>query len=103
MKDSFIRSFLLQMVQEKHGDEAELEFIEKEVERLSYDLQEKLVAYFEPQMDSTSRAEFERLLNEGEDMNSTGQFLFGAIADLENKTIEFLDKYKSEYLNTTTD
>ena len=97
MQDSYVQSFLTQMVQERYGDDVELEFIETEVERLHMDLGDKLIKHFEPLLDSSSQAEFERLLGADSDMDTVIQFLFGSIDDLQPKIFDFLDKYKTDY------
>ncbi|MBD3280883.1 hypothetical protein GF389_05165 [Candidatus Dojkabacteria bacterium] len=99
MENSYLLSYLTQLIQEKHGDDVELEFIETERERLELDIKEKLLNYFEPMLATSAKKEFERMLESETEINVLMQFLFGTIDNLEEKIFEFLDKYKADYGN----
>ena len=99
MENSYLYSFLTQMIQQKHGDDADAEFIQTEIERLEIDLKEKLLAYLEPMLDMSSKIEFEEMLKQEVDLDSVVDFMFGAIPDIQTKIIGYLDKYKTDYGN----
>lgn len=98
MKDSYLYSFLVEMVQEKHGDEIEIEFLESEVDHLNVDLSEKLLLYFEPMLEEALKVEFEELVQREASIGEILGFFASNISNFEEGVVDFLEHYRRRYL-----
>lgn len=99
-KDQNVLSFMMQLVQEKHGDDVEMDFLNTEAERLYIEFGDSLVDYFEPMLDADKKQEFDGLVESGADQETIMNFLLESIPDLEKKIMEVLVKYRTTYLAT---
>lgn len=97
-KDQNVLSFMMQLVQEKHGDEVDADFLKTEAERLYLEFGDSLVDYFEPMLSSEKKQEFDGLVESGAQQDSIMSFLLESIPDLEKKIMEVLVEYRTNYL-----
>ena len=91
-------SFMMQMVQEKHGDAVDSKFLEEESSKLYDEFGDKLVSYFEPMLTEEQKTQFDGLVQQGADQNKLLEFLIGAIENLEQKILDTLMQFKNEYM-----
>jgi len=98
VKDQNVLSFMMQLVQEKHGDDIEINFLNEESEKLYNEFGDKLVSYFEPQLSEDKKGEFDKLISTGSDQDKMLNFLIESIPDLEEQIMEVLIQYRAEYL-----
>lgn len=98
-KDANVYGFMMQMIQEKHGDDIDADFLNTEAERLYLEFGDGLVDYFEPMLTSDQKREFDGLVEGGADKESILVFLTDSITDLEDKIIDVLMQYKDNYMN----
>jgi len=97
-KDQNVLSFMMQLVQEKYGDDIEINFLNQESNRL-YDLfGNNLVRYFEPMLNENQKAEFDRMVKEQTNQEALLAFLIQAIPDLEDKIMQVLVSFRNQYL-----
>lgn len=97
-RDQNVFSFMLQLVQERYGDDTDLEFQNREAERL-YDLfGNNLVSYFEPMLSEDQKKQFDQLYKQGGNNESLLGFLTQAIPDLEMKIMQVLVSFRNAYL-----
>jgi len=97
-KDQNVLSFMMQLVQEKYGDDIEIDFLNQESNKL-YDLfGNNLVRYFEPMLDETQKEQFDKMVKEQTNQDALLAFLIQAIPDLENKIMQVLVSFRSQYL-----
>jgi translation initiation factor 2 alpha subunit (eIF-2alpha) len=97
-RDQNVFSFMLQLVQERYGDDTDLEFQNREAERL-YDLfGNNLVSYFEPMLSEEQKKQFDQLYKQGGNNESLLGFLTQAIPDLEMKIMQVLVSFRNAYL-----
>jgi len=99
-KDQNVYSFMMQLVQEKHGDEVEMEFLNTESERLYLEFGEKLVSYFEPMLSPEQKKEFDILVEQSSPQDQILSFLSESIENLEQRIMEVLVNFKQEYLSS---
>lgn len=98
-RDQNVFSFMLQLVQEKFGDDTDLNFQNQEAGRL-YDLfGNNLVSYFEPMLSEQQRVQFDNLYKQGNDNQALLGFLTQAIPDLEMKIMQILVAFRNAYLS----
>jgi len=93
-------SFMMQMVQEKQGDNIDSKFLEEESSRLYNEFGDKLVGYFEPMLSDDQKKQFDALVQEGADQNRLLEFLVGAIENLEQKILDVLMRFKNDYIGS---
>ncbi|MFC1780191.1 hypothetical protein ACFLY9_00640 [Patescibacteria group bacterium] len=98
-KDPNVMSFMMQVVQEKHGDSVDSKFLEEESSKLYDQFGDKLVDYFEPMLTEEQKVQFDKLVKEGADQNKLLEFLIGSIENLEQKILDTLMQFKTEYLS----
>ena len=91
-------TFMMQMVQEKHGDNVDSTFLEEEASKLYDEFGDKLVSYFEPMLTDEQKVQFDGFVQQGADQNKLLEFLIGAIENLEQKILDILTQFKSDYL-----
>ena len=97
-KDQNVLSFMMQLVQEKYGDDIEINFLNQESNRL-YDLfGNNLVRYFEPMLNENQKGEFDRMVKEQTNQEALLAFLIQAIPDLEDKIMQVLVSFRNQYL-----
>lgn len=97
-KDQNVLSFMMQLVQEKYGDDIEINFLNQESNRL-YDLfGNNLVRYFEPMLNENQKTEFDRMVKEQTNQEALLAFLIQAIPDLEDKIMQVLVSFRNQYL-----
>jgi len=97
-KDPNVMTFMMQMVQEKHGDNVDGDFLQKEADRLYEDFGDKLVDYFEPMLSEEQKTGFDQIVAQGADQEKLLEFLIGSIDNLEQRILEILTQFKNEYL-----
>lgn len=97
-KDPNVMSFMMQMVQEKHGDNIDSQFLEKESTRLYNEFGDQLVSYFEPMLTEEQKTQFDQLVQQNADQNQLLEFLIGAIDNLEQKIFDTLIRFKNSYM-----
>ena len=97
-KDQNVLSFMMQLVQEKYGDDTEINFLNQESNRL-YDLfGNNLVRYFEPMLNENQKAQFDNMVKEQTNQEALLAFLIQAIPDLEDKIMQVLVSFRDQYL-----
>ncbi len=99
-RDQNVLSFMMQLVQQKHGDDIDMDFLNSESEKLYDEFGNALVDYFEPLLNDQQKLQFDKLIdqNRGEDQESVLNFLMGAIPNLDQKIQQVLVMYKNKYL-----
>jgi hypothetical protein len=98
-KDPNVYSFLMQLVQEKHGDEIDAQFLQEEADRLYDIFGDLLLTYFEPQLDDQQRAQFDEMVNMNSDQDDLLGFLTENINDLEEQIVALLVKFRQDYIS----
>lgn len=97
-KDQNVLSFMVQLVQERYGDDTEIGFLNQEADRL-YDLfGNNLVSYFEPMLNEQQKTQFDQMVKQGNNQEALLAFLVQAIPDLENKIMQILIAFRNAYL-----
>jgi len=97
-KDPNVMTFMMQIVQQKYGNEVESKFLEEEANKLYDEFGDKLVNYFEPMLTEEQRTQFDKLVQEGADQNKLLEFLIASIENLEQKILDILNQFKNDYL-----
>ena len=97
-RDPNVMTFMMQIIQEKHGDSVDSKFLQEESERLYDEFGDRLVNYFEPMLSDEQKVQFDQLVAQGVDQNKLLEFLIGAIDDLEQKILDTLNQFKNEYI-----
>jgi len=97
-KDQNVLSFMIQLVQEKHGDDADAQFINTEANRLYDQFGDNLVSYFEPMLTEQQKKDFDNLVGAGSNQEQLLNFLIQAIPDLEAKIMQILVSFRANYL-----
>ena len=101
-KDQNVLTFMMSLVQEKYGDDIDMTFLNTESGRL-YDLfGDQLVTYFEPMLSEDQKKDFDLLVNQQNNQDQLLNFLIQAIPDLENKILQVLVAFKTEYLKVNS-
>ena len=99
-KDQNVLSFMMQLVQEKYGDDIEIDFLNNESNRL-YDLfGNNLVSYFEPMLTDEQKGQFDQLVKTQSNQEALLAFLIQAIPDLESRIMQVLVAFRNQYLTT---
>jgi hypothetical protein len=97
-KDQNVLTFMMSLVQEKYGDEVDIEFLNNESNRLYDIFGDQLVTYFEPMLNDEQKTEFNNLVNQQTQQDQLLAFLVQAIPDLEQRILQVLVGFKTEYL-----
>jgi len=101
-KDQNVLTFMMSLVQEKYGDDIDMSFLNTEANRL-YDLfGDQLVTYFEPMLSEDQKKDFDVLVSQQNNQDQLLNFLIQAIPDLENKILQVLVGFKTEYLKANS-
>jgi len=98
-KDPNVMSFMMQMVQEKHGDSVDSKFLEEESSKLYDEFGDRLVSYFEPMLTEEQKTDFDKLVGQNSGQDKLLEFLVGAIENLEQRILETLMQFKNEYVS----
>ena len=97
-KDQNVLSFMMQLVQEKHGDDSGMAFLNTESDRLYNSFGDNLVKYFEPQLYEEQKTKFDELISSAQSQDKMLEFLLDAIPNLEEQIMEVLIKFREDYL-----
>lgn len=97
-KDQNVVSFMMQLIQEKHGDEVDINFLNQEADKLYNQFGDQLVTYFEPQLTPEQRESFDKMVSGGSDQDKMLDFLIDAIPTLEEQIMDVLVKFRADYL-----
>ena len=97
-RDPNVLSFMVQLVQQKHGANAQPNFLETESSRLYELFGDKLVGYFEPLLSQEQKVQFDQMVQSGQQQDQLLNFLIGAIPNLEQQILGILMKFKDDYL-----
>jgi hypothetical protein len=97
-KDQNVLSFMMQLVQEKHGDEVDIEFLNQEADRLYNEFGNNLVTYFEPMLTEDQKNSFDQLVKNNVDQQELLAFLVESIPNLEQQILQVLINYRLTYL-----
>jgi hypothetical protein len=97
-RDQNVMSFMMQLVQEKFGDDVELNFMNQESERLYNLFGNNLVSFFEPMLTDEQKTQFSALYSQNSDQEALLAFLIQSIPDLEMKMLQILVDFKNAYL-----
>ncbi|MDD3647818.1 MAG: hypothetical protein PHS44_04965 [Candidatus Dojkabacteria bacterium] len=101
-KDPNVMTFMMQMVQEKHGDSVDSKFLEEEATKLYDEFGDRLVSYFEPMLSDEQKGQFDELVSQGSDQDKLLEFLIGSIDNLEQRILDTLNQFKTEYMSRPT-
>lgn len=97
-KDQNVMSFMMQLVQERHGDEVDLTLLNSESDRLYNKFGDDLVKYFEPQLTEDQKVKFDEMVSKGSDQDAMMNFLMDNISDLEEQIMNVLIAFREDYL-----
>lgn len=97
-KDPYVMAFMMQIVQEKHGDLIDSKFLEQEASRLYEEFGDKLVSYFEPMLTEEQSLQFDNLVKGGADQSILVNFLMNSIENLQERIQEVLIQFKNDYI-----
>jgi hypothetical protein len=97
-KDQNVLSFMMQLVQERYGDDIEIEFLNQEADRLYNLFGNNLVSYFEPMLTDQQKMQFDQLAKQSTNQEALLGFLTQAIPDLEEKIMQVLIAFRNAYL-----
>jgi hypothetical protein len=97
-KDQNVLTFMMSLVQEKYGDDIDMEFLNSESNRLYDIFGDQLVTYFEPMLSEDQKKDFDGLVSQQSNQDQLLNFLIQAIPDLENRILQVLVSFKTEYL-----
>lgn len=98
-RDPNVYSFMMQLVQEKHGEDVEFSFLEQEAGRLYDIFGEVLLNYFEPQLTPDQKVQFDQLVEAEAEQDQLLNFLIENIGNLEQQIVQILANYRSDYLS----
>lgn len=98
-KDQNVLSFMVQLVQERYGDDTEMNFLNQEADRLYDIFGNNLVAYFEPMLSDEQKVQFDQMVKQGGDQEKLLSFLVQSIPDLETRIMQVLIAFRNAYLS----
>lgn len=99
-KDENVISFMMQIVQEKHGDEVGSDFLQQEADKLYEEFGDNLVANFEPMLTDEQKTQFDQLVGQNSNQEDLLSFLMGSIDNLEQKIMQVLMEFRDNYVNS---
>lgn len=99
-KDQNVLSFMMQLVQEKYGDEIDIEFLNQESDRLYDMFGNNLVDYFEPMLSEEQKMQFDQLVATSPEQEKLLEFLISNIPNLEQQILQVLVNFRNEYLSS---
>ncbi len=97
-RDQNVLSFMMQLVQEKHGADTASDFLTAEANRLYDGFGDELVGYFEPLLTEDQKKDFDKLVEQGIDQDQLLNFLVQSIPDLEKQIMNVLVSFRGKYL-----
>lgn len=97
-KDPNVLSFMMQLVQERYGDEIDIEFLNGEADRLYDMFGNNLVDYFEPMLSEDQKMQFDQLVNTAPEQEKLLEFLINNIPNLEQQILQVLVDFRTQYL-----
>ena len=97
-RDQNVLSFMMQLVQQKYGDEVEVDFLTNECVRLYDGFGDALVDFFEPMLTNDQKKQFDKIIDGGADQNGVLEFLMSSIPSLDQKIQQVLAMYRNQYL-----
>ncbi len=100
-KEDELFSKMMELVQQKHGDDVDPDFLHTEAERLYLEFGDQLANYFEPMLTEEQKQEFDQLAENGMSQDQAIEFLTRSIDDLEGKMLNALFEFQKRYLNET--
>ncbi len=98
-KDQNVLSFMMQLVQERYGDEMQMDFLNQEAERLYDMFGNNLVNYFEPMLSEDQKQQFDGLVANSVEQEKLLEFLISNIPNLEQQILQVLVDFRTEYLS----
>ncbi|MBP9758074.1 hypothetical protein KBD45_00120 [Candidatus Dojkabacteria bacterium] len=99
-KDQNVLTFMMDLVQQKHGDEVEIDFLNQEADKLYNQFGDMLVSYFEPMLTEEQKMQFDHLIETNAGQDQVLEFLMGSISDLDVKIQQVLLNFRNSYLNS---
>ena len=99
-KDQNVYNFLVQIIQEKRGNNLPWDQITTEADSLYEKLGDALVNTFEPEMSNENRDEFNNLVGQGYKQEDLQMYLLQNIPNLENRITQILENFKATYLSS---
>jgi len=97
-QDQNVLSYMMQIVQEKHGENVAYDFLQSESEKIYELFGNRLFDYFEPMLSAEQKEEFDKLVEEFADQDKLMSFLVDSIPNIEEKIMLTLEKFKEDYL-----
>ena len=97
-KDQNVLTFMMSLVQERHGDDVDMGFLNAESNRLYDIFGDQLVSFFEPMLTEDQKKDFDILVSQQSNQEQLLNFLVQAIPDLETKILQILVAFKTNYL-----
>lgn len=97
-KDQNVLSFMMQLIQEKMGDEVSIEVLNAEADKLYFEFGDKLVEYFEPQLNEEQKKKFDEMIQGAKSQDDMMNFLVDNIPDLEEQIMQVLIEFRADYL-----
>lgn len=99
-RDQNVLIFMMQLVQQKYGDDVDSNFLVNESNKLYDEFGEALVDYFSGLMSEEQEKEFGRLSDSGAPNNMVLEFLMREIPELDDKIKKVLSLFKDRYINS---
>lgn len=97
-KDQNVLSFMLELVQEKYGEDVDSEFLTQEANRLYNLFGNNLVSYFEPMLSVEQKQEFDVLVQQTDNQEHLLNYLMQSIPNLEQQILQVLINFRLGYL-----
>lgn len=99
-KDQNVLTFMMDLVQQKHGDDIEIDFLNSEADKLYNQFGDMLVSYFEPMLTEEQKLQFDQLIESNADQERVLEFLMSSITELDLKIQQVLISFRNSYLNS---
>jgi len=97
-KDQNVYSFMMQVIQEKYGDEVEIDVLNSEADRLYELFGDILLSYFEPQLSPEQKEQFDQLISTNANQDQLLNFLIENIGNLEEQIVQALVNFRIDYI-----
>ncbi len=98
-KDPNVFTYMMQLVQQKYGDDVDSGFLEKNANDLYDKFAEELVSYFSPILSPEQKKSFDSMLENNVPEEKMVAYLFSIVDDVEGHIKQILDSFKDTYLN----
>ncbi len=96
--DPTVFTFMMELVQKKHGNDLDSKFLQEEAMRLYNEFGDKLVEQFEPMLTDEQKSQFDELVRNGADQDKLLEFIIGAIPNIEDRLQDALFRFKDDYM-----